>query len=402
MLERKVVAVLLSTALVAPPGALRAQVASSIGMGSLVTTGTSAGDIPLSVLEFTPAVRYSYPNVLLSAKGSAWLTDQQTQLADGIVSGTFIAPTVYGVRAELISNASRAFIDRARGNDQVDVETRVSVPWKSGGFWIAGGVARPWRMAVASAVDISGGGTWLDVGTARLTASYTNFVLAKVGAPSDSLATSRECVDGAAAVQAVCHSRTNFADLVSSLHWALWRLEIDALAGHRLGSAYDVTADTRDWASGTATFWLSDRWAFFAGGGRAPANAARGIPAFDFGTAGLTLAYLPIPKGVVQVQSANTAVLVRAFDARSTANGVERFVIRVGGVESVEIMGDFTDWNATSLVRRGRDLWELSVPIGSGVHQINLRVDGGPWVAPPGLPTLKDNFSGDVGVLVVP
>src|SRR5579859_5092827 len=219
MLDRKVVAVVLSTALAAPLGTLRAQVASSLGFGSLVTSGTSPADLPLSVLEFTPSVRYERPNFQFSGKGSAWLTDQQTQLADGIVSGTFIAPTVYGVRAELISNASRAFTDRARGNDQVDVETRVSVPWRNGGVWVAGGVAKPWRIAVVSAVDVAGGGAWIDMGGAKLTASYTNFVLAKNGAPFDSAGNTQSCVAGASAVQATCHSQTSFGDLVTSLHW---------------------------------------------------------------------------------------------------------------------------------------------------------------------------------------
>ncbi len=53
------------------------------------------------------------------------------------------------------------------------------------------------------------------------------------------------------------------------------------------------------------------------------------------------------------------------------------------------------------MVRRGRDLWELTVPISSGLHQINIRTDGGKWVAPPGLPTTKDMFNGEVGIMVI-
>ena len=64
-------------------------------------------------------------------------------------------------------------------------------------------------------------------------------------------------------------------------------------------------------------------------------------------------------------------------------------------------MGDFTDWTPVSLVRRGRDQWELLVPIAPGVHQVNIRIDGGKWFAPPGIPTTKDDFNGQVGVLVV-
>ena len=36
-----------------------------------------------------------------------------------------------------------------------------------------------------------------------------------------------------------------------------------------------------------------------------------------------------------------------------------------------------------------------------GVHQINMRIDGGQWIAPPGMPTRKDEFNGDVGLVVV-
>jgi hypothetical protein len=33
---------------------------------------------------------------------------------------------------------------------------------------------------------------------------------------------------------------------------------------------------------------------------------------------------------------------------------------------------------------------------------MNVRVDGGTWVIPPGLLPLKDEFGGSVGLLVVP
>jgi hypothetical protein len=35
------------------------------------------------------------------------------------------------------------------------------------------------------------------------------------------------------------------------------------------------------------------------------------------------------------------------------------------------------------------------------MHQINVRVDGGTWVAPPGMPTMHDSYNGDVGLIVV-
>jgi hypothetical protein len=32
---------------------------------------------------------------------------------------------------------------------------------------------------------------------------------------------------------------------------------------------------------------------------------------------------------------------------------------------------------------------------------VNTRVDGGPWIVPPGLTTMTDDFEGEVGVLVI-
>ena len=118
--------------------------------------------------------------------------------------------------------------------------------------------------------------------------------------------------------------------------------------------------------------------------------------------AGLELAYWPISKGAVPV-SLPHAILVKAFEMHAVPSGagMEKVVIHVGGVETVDVMGDFSDWSPLTLVRRGRDLWELSVPLSPGTHQINVRVDGGPWMAPPGIPTMHDNFGGDVGLIVV-
>jgi hypothetical protein len=116
--------------------------------------------------------------------------------------------------------------------------------------------------------------------------------------------------------------------------------------------------------------------------------------------AGLELAYSPISKSAVPVSLPHT-VLVRSFETRPGANGMEKIVIRVGGVEGVEVMGDFSDWTPLTLTRRGRDLWELALPLSAGVHSVNVRVDGGPWAPPPGVPTVRDGFNGEVGLVVI-
>jgi hypothetical protein len=64
-------------------------------------------------------------------------------------------------------------------------------------------------------------------------------------------------------------------------------------------------------------------------------------------------------------------------------------------------MGDFTDWEPRALNRLGRDLWEITLPIMPGIHQVNVRLDKGKWRPPPGMPSMRDGFNGDVGILVV-
>lgn len=413
MTDLKVAIVTLATALLPSMGA--AQVGSKLEAGALVTNGN--GGLPADVLQLAPDFQYQSRYMNLAAHGAAWLNQQQWQVADAGVSGIFTSPTVYGVRAEFLSNASRAFNDQALGTDEVDVQTRVHVLFhQKGGVWVGGGVARPWRLAVISSIDVAGAGAWAQLGSAKLTGTYTNFSFTKMTADttggtagvcassSDVAAPGSLAVPGAtaAASAAPCALQSHFGDLTGALHWEHGALELDADAGYRFGPAADVASDTRHWQSATATVWLDDRIAVVAGGGREPANPARDLPARNFGSVGLVLAYWPLPRGAVPVTGARVTP-VRSFELHPAASGegLQKLTVHVGGVESVDVMGDFSDWTPLTLVRHGRDTWELSIPMSAGIHQIDIRVDGGAWVAPPGMPSMRDGYNGEVGVLVV-
>jgi hypothetical protein len=374
----------------------------------------------MSAMRFAPTFQFDFPHVRLTAHGAALLSEQNLQIADGIVSGTFTSPTVYGVRAEMIGNASRAVDQRSLGSDQVDVQTRIHVPFRqAGGMWFGGGVAKPWRVAVISSADVLDGGVWgrlgdaaAKFGIATLTATFTNFSFSKVASVQDSNSVLSCGVAAATNLPAsaaladdtgggTCERQSRFSDLEAVLQWEVGPLELSAQSGYRLGDSYDVTPDTRQWTSGRATIWLNERIAIIGGGGRQPALPLRGLPARNFGMAGLVIAYSPVSKSTVPVSMPH-AVLVKKFEMQPGTGDMRKIVIRVGGVERVDVMGDFSDWSPLTLVRRGRDLWELNVPVSPGVHHINVRVDGGPWMAPPGVPTMHDPYSGDVGLIVIP
>lgn len=428
MNERKVAILTVVTALLVPAlrgGGLAAQLVSSIEAGSYTV---SDGVLPMSALRVAPTFQFNLPHAQLKARGAAFLSEQNLQLADGLLSGTFTTPTVYGVRAEMIGNASRAVDDRSLGTDQVDVQTRVHVLFhQHGGLWLGGGVARPWRVAVISSADVADAGAWAKVGdatarlgTATFTATFTNFSFSKVASLRDSTGAGLSCgvaplvtapaplasaalhpVYDESAVGGDCQRQSRFSDLEGQMHWEAGPFELEAQTGYRFGDAYDVTPDSRRWSSAMATYWFTDRVAFIGGGGRQPALPLRGLPARSFGMAGLEVTYSPVSRLAVPVSLPHT-ILVKKFEMHPATAGMQKIVIHVGGVETVDVMGDFSDWSPLTLVRRGRDLWELNVPLSPGVHQINVRVDGGPWMAPPGIPTINDSFNGFVGLMVVP
>jgi hypothetical protein len=78
--------------------------------------------------------------------------------------------------------------------------------------------------------------------------------------------------------------------------------------------------------------------------------------------------------------------------------------IRAAGADSVEIMGDVTGWEPVRMrpdQRNPREL-RLSLPAKPGTSQVNIRVNGGPWIVPPGLTVIKDETGTEVGILIIP
>jgi 1,4-alpha-glucan branching enzyme len=78
------------------------------------------------------------------------------------------------------------------------------------------------------------------------------------------------------------------------------------------------------------------------------------------------------------------------------------FRVRTDHITNADITGDFTNWQSMPLAASNDGWWAITLPIVSGVHQMNLRLNGGSWIVPPGLASLQDEFNGAVGLIVVP
>jgi hypothetical protein len=422
MTETKAAIAALALVLGVPVQSVSAQqLVSKVEAGAI--TSTRDGALPENVFAVRPAIEYEHPLISLSASGAAWRTRDSWQLGGGHARGSVTSPDIFGVRGELSGSANRIAYNGSIHSDQFDARARVLMRFGRGGFWFGGGLDRPIHVPVVSSVEVTGGGAWTRVGRATLSTSVTSFFFTKVASARDSAGSAGAitcttptdagsgatlegavrptvAVDQAAsnAVPAECRRESRFSDVEGAVEWSVGPIELAAQGGYRIGGSYDVTPESRRWAAATATYWLSSQFAAVIGGGRQPANPARGLPARSYANLGVMFAYWPIPKRRVPVSSSATVV---SFEARDVGSSQQTLVVRVGGVERVEIMGDFTAWEPKLLTRIGRDRWEITLPITPGIHQINIRVDNGRWRPPPGTPTMRDGFSGEVGILVV-
>lgn len=160
-------------------------------------------------------------------------------------------------------------------------------------------------------------------------------------------------------------------------------------------------------ASGVLPF--GDRWAAVISGGRYPSDPIRGNIAGRYLSASLRfripqpsrpVAPLPVPRTGANGGDDPPSSTQLTLSRRSPSE--VRLVLHAPPASLVEIAGDFTDWRPVSLARTPAGSWEVVLPISAGVHQINVRIDGGPWTAPGGTTRLAGDYGDDVGTFIVP
>lgn len=186
------------------------------------------------------------------------------------------------------------------------------------------------------------------------------------------------------------------------------RVEISAVGGGRLGGQNPgVDTRTRSWGTLSAVAWVWPRVALTASGGTYPIDPTQGFPggrflsaSVRFATSQRRVSILPDtePSPVV---GAGFEAAVDGFRASRDSSG--RVVVRVSAPHArlVEISGDFNGWVPMKLDEMGDGSWTGQLQLPPGKYEMNLRVDGGEWIVPPGLLPLKDEFGGSVGLLVL-
>lgn len=189
--------------------------------------------------------------------------------------------------------------------------------------------------------------------------------------------------------------------------WERSRVRFGVAAGTRFG--YDP--DVQPWAEATTTIRLARELAAVASFGRELSDPVRRAPGGLYAVLGLrwatrTSGALPVARarsGADRILP-GTAIAEPVVGRIETRHGRASSTVRIWapGARKVELMGDFTDWEPVLLARVG-NWWLVTVPrMGAGPQRVNVRIDGGAWGVPSGVPVLRDDFDGASGVLIVP
>ncbi len=317
-------------------------------------------------------------NSSLSGLIAASSTQQSSWTMFATASGSVFSPARRSLRGEVHANGSLTTYGAPSGSGQLLGGARVHVARSTAGAWLGasgGGVKDPigWRSMTAAEI-----GGWLQAGR----------VVAQVVAMPVRIA-----------------GGLNYTDTEGTIRFGASRAELTAVGGFRSNiRGYDDYPSA--WASVNAVAWVLRSVGLTAAAGNYPADIGQDLPSASYLSLGVRVAprriidpALPLPH---ERLPAARAAIVPELSVSKAGSGDETITFRASAAR-VEVMGDFTDWAPVQMSRgQAAGAWVTTLPISSGVHQVNVRIDGGEWRVPAGLTVVRDEFGGSVGVLLVP
>lgn len=389
--------------LAAPTVAAHAQrrVGSSLDVG--LSSVRYADTVNASSATLSSGLRVETARAAGAAQGTFARTGAGAWVLQGGMDGSLFTPAAGWLVGELAASVGgSAHQDRTR-TGQTIATARAHLMHGARGAWLGAGGGRAWDGAAWHGVALGEAGAWWSgAHGASLVATATPTAVDVGG------------------------TMVRYADASLAARWANERAEVTGSLGARVGG--DTIArlgGSASWGSVAGALWIAGPLALVASGGSYPVDYTQGYPGGRFVSVALRLATRPttpsaasrdsvVPAAILALPSgrqtdptpAAPTLEVSAAATRDTSDGGgERRTLLVTApraATTVEISGDFTNWDPVALVRRGDGRWSVVLPLPSGVHQVTVRVNGGAWRVPAGLPTMDDEFGGAAGLLVVP
>lgn len=367
-------------AVAAPVRPLHTQVAATVDVG--FTDVRYDGFLPSAAASVSPMFQLQQPRLLLTARGTALRFESGRHSLQASVAGSFFPPPIGRLRAELTANAGASSYADFAGFSHLLAGPRLHLAGDRQGVWV-GGTLGTTSFGTAQRRSVKGfaTGAWAQ----RLGATWlVNATTTHVG-------------------------DTSYLDLEGAAHYERGRVTLEGSLGLRSrsqGGGHGVYGE----ASGALA--LGDWLAIVLSGGRYPTDPTRGSVSGRY--LGVSLRISPVAHRTAVTMPARQI----AFPTHGSADpgdppaaSVELgrcecsgriLLIHARSATLVEVSGDFTDWDPVTLASGGSGTWLVAAPLAPGTYRFNVRLDGGEWMVPAGVTRLKDEFGGDVGVVVVP
>ncbi|HVH10612.1 MAG TPA: glycogen-binding domain-containing protein [Gemmatimonadales bacterium] len=201
---------------------------------------------------------------------------------------------------------------------------------------------------------------------------------------------------------------TTYTDVGSRAHWERGPLALDVALGARAWSGMGSNG-SGVYGETTATIALGERTALVLGGGHYASDPISGGLAAGYlsaavglslGRSGRVIHAFPTSRSP-RAEALPLGPVVR-LEVRAERGRWVRLRLHASEAMRVELAGDFTDWEPVALTRVPDGAWEAMLEIPSGLHRINVRLDGGAWFVPAGVTRSVDDFGSEVGIFAVP
>ena len=368
-------------ALIAAASALSAQrVVSSIDASG---TGVWYADsIRSAGSSLSPAVRIDWTRATLGAFGTVSQLGAAGLSFQGALAPSIFTPSAGPFALELASSMGGSSHRDGPRPGQVIGTVRAHAMGNASGAWAGGGLGRTWDGATWRDVREIEGGAWLRSGDATGLVSVTPTVV---------------------------QDTIRYTDVEVAVRYPIDVFELGFSAGARSGSVGAAVGGTsRAWGSVSLVQWVSSRVALVGSAGSYPVDLTQGYPGGRFVTVAVRVASRNSRSAehaastrAIAAADPPPATSAATFEVQTLAGNQRVLRLNAQSAHEVELNADFTQWQPTRFSRGSDGWWSLTLPIKPGTHQINIRIDGGAWMPPPGLMTSADEFGGIVGLMTI-
>lgn len=394
--QRRAIGALAALALGATSlGAQQERLSLEVGASALSLEGLR----PTRSLTLVPSYSRQGLSGALNVAGAVAMAPEGEWSGQAILSGArFIAPSPFG-RYEVGALLSGVAYGESEGTATSLLQVRSVRGDALDGLWMGAGGGVRWRGNGGRMVLTGDVGAWRSFRSLRVTGQIAvsrayedTLEVVRLPYPGNDMGLPTNVTGGFGNVYVRQQRPVAFGTALLGASWSRGPFDVEATVSSRT-PLEDGRASHA--ALGSITYHVDQRLAIVAAGGRQQSDQVLGIPSGGFATLGVRFS----TRSGAEPLRTGTTVGVSVVPRRG---GTHLLRLEMpNGAGSIEIAGDFSGWEPITLSRRG-GAWETVLTIPSGSYRVAIRIDGGEWIAPPGLPQIADELGGIVGILIIP